>query len=139
MNWKQKEELSAFFDLCVFFFPIWSIPVFFVLHLVFRQLKGSVLLAALSFPGLIWFSAVVLPGKRNIFEPGFWMSVSWALGRSPQTVVGAIMAVLCAVQLVLVAMRRLKDPSWFSLLTVVTSIAILFVYFLIYHPLPIQF
>lgn len=112
-------------------YPIWSIPTFFVLRAMFKGLKGSLLVASLSIPGLIAFLFATF-GPLPYTRPASWLRLLDVLHESPDLCVSAVVAILCVIQLVLVANKRLNDPPTFSLRTIGTSIVIISIYWASY-------
>jgi hypothetical protein len=135
----RKEQTRAFMlenmvswlwadvQFCIVFYSILSIPTFFVLRAIFKGLRGSLVMASLSIPGLTLFLfAAFYPSAYA--KPFGWQRLSAVLHDCPDLCGSAAAAALCAIQLVLVASKRLKDPRVFSLRTIGTSIVMVLLF-----------
>jgi hypothetical protein len=105
-------------------FPIWSIPIFPLLKLCFRNSKGAVLAAALSLPSLIFAGYFVLKIDPRLSRPGF-ERVLQLFSEAPCLAFNAVIGLIYIAQLILVVTRQLEDPPLLSVWTFVNSAVIL--------------
>jgi hypothetical protein len=115
------QELALFILKHEYIVPLSAIPLFLMLRMGCRKLKGSLLVLSLAMPGLVY--PLGLAGAQDVWGAMFvWFIVIPAMWIIP------LAAAASAIRIWLVVRGHLEDPPFQSWQTVITCVVLLALY-----------